>query len=231
VILEPSATAVAVPSSPAAVTALPTITTAVTIDKVVNFRDATTTGDTVLSKAASTSVIDLREGVLWRSGKLSKASSADRAVLTNLLAGGIVIDLRTKSVAKKSPDPKLAGVTRVAIPLNAGSYSKFVSDKTRRKAIAKAINTIAGAPGTVLLHCTYGRDRTGWTVAMIYYALGLPDDIVKAEYLKSSGATSAKLAKGLNEARKRYGSVQDYLTDGLKLTDETVAALRTKLVA
>lgn len=230
VILEPSAIAVAETSSPPVVSAPPAVTTSVAIDKVVNFRDATTTGDTVLISDVSASA-NLREGVLWRSGKLAKASSADRVVLTSLLAGGTVIDLRTKSVARRSPDPKLAGVTRVAIPLKAGSYSKFVSSSTRRKAIAKAIRTIASAPGTVLVHCTYGRDRTGWTVAMVYYALGLPDDIVKDEYLKSTGATSAKLANGLAQVRKQYGSVQGYLTNGLKLSDETVAALRAKLVA
>ena len=75
------------------------------------------------------------------------------------------------------------------------------------------------------------RDRTGWTVAMIYTALGFPEDVVRTEYLKSSGATNAKLNSGLNRARKQYGSLQGYLENGLKLSPQIVAALKAKLLA
>lgn len=216
--------------APAAVPTAP-----IALSKVINFRDAlgtagATTTASVDSEVAVAGLV-VKDGVLWRSGKLAKASAADRATLTRLLAGGIVIDLRTKSVAKSSPDPKLVDVKRIAIPLSAGSYSKFVSSSKRRAAIAKAITTVAKTPGPVLIHCTYGRDRTGWTVAMIYSALGFPEDVVRAEYLRSSGATNAKLNSGLKRIRSQYGSVQAYLETGLKLSPATIAALKAKLLA
>lgn len=213
----------------------PAVPAAVEISSVVNFRDALGTAGTAASAPAGESQVGttsllVKDGVLWRSGKLAKASSAERETLAALLAGGTVIDLRTTKVARRSPDPRLAGVTRVAIPLTPGAYSRFVSSSTRRAAIAKAIRTVARAQGPVLIHCTYGRDRTGWTVAMIYSALGFGEDVVRAEYLKSSGATDAKLDSGLNRARAQYGSVQGYLEKGLKLSPDTIAALKAKLL-
>lgn len=201
----------------------------VVIQVPVNFRDALATTPRAPLRAAKASPV-LETGVLWRSGKLSKASAADRKVLTRILAGGTIIDLRTASVATASPDPKLTGVTRVAIPLSP-SYGKFVSDSSSRKAVAAAIRTVAYAPGPVLIHCTYGRDRTGWTVAMIHSALGLPEAAVRAEYLKSSGATNAKLDRGLKQVRKDYGTIHSYLVDGLGLNNATLKALRAKLTA
>jgi protein-tyrosine phosphatase len=222
----------------AAVTPTSTVS-AVVSKKIDNFRDALTTGNNALVSIAEVPASgpvtrtssQLKYGVLWRSGKLSKASAADRLVLAELLAGGTIIDLRTKSVAKKSPDPKLVGVKHLAFPMSASSYRKFVSDSGRRKAIAQAISAVAESTGPVLIHCTLGRDRTGWTVAMIYYALGFSDDVVKAEFLLTPTASKTHLAEGLAQAKKQYGSVQGYLTKGLGLTDATVSALRAKLVA
>ena len=172
-------------------------------------------------------VADLNPGVLYRSGKLSRATAADRRYLAGLLAGGTIIDLRTRAKMKSSPDPRLPGVTRVPIPLSPGSYSRFVTDPKRRAAIGKAIRTVAYARGPVLIHCTYGRDRTGWTVAVIYLALGLPEATVRAEYLRSSGATNRKLNSGLAAIRAR-GGLDRYLV-ALGLTGADLAALRAKL--
>lgn len=172
---------------------------------------------------------EFKAGVLYRSGKLSKATSADRVVLASILAGGTIIDLRTKSKMKSSPDPRLVGVTRVPISLTPGPYYKFVKYSSRRAAIAKAIRTIAYAPGPVLIHCTYGRDRTGWVVYTLYHALGISESVARAEYLKSSGATSSKLNSGLNQAKRQYGSMARYITVGLKLTAADISALTVKL--
>ena len=196
--------------APAYAAPAPTAAPAVTI-RPINFRPA----------------VDLAPGVLYRSGKLSRATAADRRYLAALLAGGTIIDLRTKAKMKSSPDPKLPGVVRVPIPLSPGRYSRFVTDPKRRAAIGKAIRTVAYARGPVLIHCTYGRDRTGWTVAVIYLALGLPEATVRAEYLRSSGATSAKLNSGLTAIRAR-GGLARYL-GALGLTAADLAALRAKL--
>ena len=40
----------------------------------------------------------------------------------------------------------------------------------------------------VLIHCRYGRDRTGIIVAAILMCLGVPDDLIMAEYMMSREA-------------------------------------------
>jgi protein-tyrosine phosphatase len=168
-------------------------------------------------------------GVLIRTAKLNKATKLDKLKLATELKGGVIIDLRTKSAIKSAPDPKLPKVTRYNFPINPdGSYANFVTDPTRRAAFAAALRTAANARGTVLIHCTLGRDRTGWTVAMLMYVLGADDAQVNSEYLRTSTASAATLQVGLDQITASYGSVDAYLRTGLGLTDADFAALKAK---
>lgn len=168
-------------------------------------------------------------GVLMRTAKLNKATKLDKLKLATELKGGVIIDLRMASAIKTAPDPKLPGVTRYNFPIDPnGSYANFVTDKVRRDAFANALRTAATAKGTVLIHCTLGRDRTGWMTAMLMYVLGASDSQVKIEYLRTSTALASTLQVGLDQAITSYGSVDGYLRNGLGLTDADLSALRTK---
>lgn len=190
-------------------------TSVTTLDQVENFRDAGGSGF-------------LKSGVLYRSAKLDKASPAQIASL--LGSGGMIIDLRkpTKTTLR---DPSVAGVTNKIFPIEGTTdYAKFVTDSTNRAGFKDAINAIANADGKVLLHCTFGKDRTGWTVAMIMYALGASDAQVKSEYLKSgSGVNTDMLNVGLSKAKAKYGSIDKYISKGLGISDSTIAKLKAKL--
>ncbi|MCE1174601.1 MAG: tyrosine-protein phosphatase [Propionibacteriales bacterium] len=168
-------------------------------------------------------------GVLLRTAKLNKATKLDKLKLAAELKGGVIIDLRTSSAIKIAPDPKLPGVTRYNFAIDPnGTYANFVTDKVRRDAFANALRTAAKAKGTVLIHCTLGRDRTGWMTAMLMYILGASDSQVRSEYLRTSTASASTLQVGLDQAIASYGSIDGYLRTGLGLSDADFAALTAK---
>jgi len=246
---------------------------ALTIGSVSNFRDVA--GDGLALPGGRT----MATGVVYRSAKLSGLSAADTAqlVTTGLVA---VIDLRTPGVAKASPDPAIPGatyhlvnlyaVTKVPRPklrsvAAARAYMRsinvhFVTSSAQRARVARTLKLIAGASAPVIVHCSEGKDRTGWISAILQLAVGATTSQVHTEYRKSNAyragiiaahftATRARsglhaaqieqaqlkvstsyLDAGLKELKRRYGSVAGYLTRGLKLSASTIATLRARLV-
>lgn len=222
----------------------------------------------------------LARGVVYRSGKLSELTSTDLAALRGL---GLVeiFDLRTPDVVSRAPDPKLPGVANYLINLYGVSSSpavtahtvaaaqarfrqlnqEFVTDPEQRRRLRGVLEQIAAADGPVLIHCTEGKDRTGWVSAMLAYLAGASDKTVLASYLESNQYRAAAMAAeyaarkkakgklaadiylaqarvepqylqaGLTTARSRYGSIDGYLRDGVGLSDRTIEQLRAKLVS
>ena len=114
------------------------------------------------------------------------------------------------------------------------------------------------AAGSVLYHCTAGKDRTGWGTSVLLLALGVDEADVRDEYLAVNPALDAMYAPFLQrfadvggdpgllapllEVREEYldaalgavaegfGGFGGYLRDGLGLTADEVAALRAVLL-
>ncbi len=190
----------------------------VTFSKLKNFRDTAGSSGTI------------KAGVLYRSARLYEASASDITSLSNLMSGGLIIDLRETSAQKSYPDKAVPGVSRVSYPMTSTTdYTKFVTGSSDRTAIKNTITDIATSPGKVLIHCTLGRDRTGWITALVMYTLGANDSQVMTEYLKTSSTSSSTLNKGLAKARSQYGSIDNYLKTGIGLSDSTLASLKAKL--
>jgi protein-tyrosine phosphatase len=208
---------------------------------------------------------------LFRSDALHKVDRAG----SDLLAGldlKTVLDLRTveELLIAQSPLADFAdrGTRTIHLSLVGpdfselppeleGVYSFFVD--RRGQAIAAAIKHLAspgGLPG--LVHCTAGKDRTGIVIAFTLAAIGVPDQVIAADYALSSmylvqGQTAVigqiSAASGLDEqlmqtlmasppelmtrtlarAREQAGSIAGYLISN-GLTDADLAALRTALV-
>ena len=172
----------------------------------------------------------LRPGVLYRSAKLCKTPKSVDATIARLLAGGRIIDLRTASVARGCKDPKLSGVTggRYSLP-GTRNLRTFVTSTSARKTITRILAVIAAEDGPVWVHCTRGRDRTGWLVTVLGYIAGADPILIRAEYLRTSGARSSDYARGLALVDTRWGGWDGYLIRGLGLTPATLDALRAKL--
>jgi len=282
----PVVPSVAVTSAPAqrptvapATTAPPRPATAVRVPKLSiesasNFRDVAGRG-LVLPGSGR-----MARGVVYRSGRLTNLSTSDRR---ELAAAGVtdIYDLRTTRVARRSPDRSIKGADYHLINLFAvystpsrtfASVSaaradrrrtnrEFVTDPEQRRRTAKVLTEIAQADGPVIVHCTEGKDRTGWVAAVLQLAAGASRKDVVAEYLLSNSYRKAEIEKryasvrrsrgtraadidhvawvvdksflqaGLNELGERYGSVDRFLSKGLKLSPETMRALRDRLRA
>ncbi|MEU7069096.1 tyrosine-protein phosphatase [Streptomyces narbonensis] len=140
-------------------------------------------------------------------------------------------------------------------------YRTFVTDAANRAAFAQTLRDLADRRrGPLLLHCTSGKDRTGWTGYLLLNLVGVPASAARADYLASNtirAAYDAKVREGLkqggymqnpdlivplqevrdayldsalDQVRVSYGSLFRYVSVGLGLEFRDVLALRERLV-
>ncbi len=105
-------------------------------------------------------------------------------------------------------------------------------------AFGDLITAIATNPdGATVYHCSAGKDRTGWGTAILLSVLGVPRDVISADFMASNaylGRDDAVELSWLNAAYDQvdrlYGGMDAYVRDGLGVDQATVDALRTKLL-
>ncbi|MFF5076403.1 tyrosine-protein phosphatase [Actinoplanes sp. NPDC000266] len=92
-------------------------------------------------------------------------------------------------------------------------------------------------PGGLVFHCSAGKDRTGWATAVLLTLLGVPRATVEQDFLASNtylGRSDAVEVSWLRAAFAQvnyiYGSFDNYLRQGLRLTDADIAAIRSRLL-
>ncbi|MFF3223401.1 tyrosine-protein phosphatase [Nocardia suismassiliense] len=220
-----------------------------TLQGVQNARDLggyrTGTGQTV------------RTGLVYRTGQLNNATPADLAELSGRQVR-VVDDLRTIYERAIGPDKLPAGASanwddvigqappEVLISTLTGGdslYRAFITAPGANQAFAAVLHDIIATDGAVLFHCTAGKDRTGWTAAVLLTLLGVDRDTVDQDYLLSNQYRNANPADPINgvqqpwldaafdQVNQTYGSFDNYLRAGLQLTDTDLAALKAKLLA
>lgn len=239
-----------------------------------NFRDIA--GTTTAYSTAHDGT--MRAGVFYRSNALTP-TAADLATLNGL---GIktVYDLRTPSEIAATPDTMPSGATYQNIDIIGSTTSganittvsfksaadaiammqetnrAFVSDAGMRGQFGVLFNELAGVDGAALFHCTAGKDRTGWTSAVLLSIAGVDNATIMSNYLATNDYTAERVAKtlammppsmaaiyapllgveasylqaGLDQVAAQYGSMDNYLKQGLGLSQETIYVLRGKMV-
>lgn len=234
-----------------------------------NFRDVAGT------TSAYTTTHDgvMRAGVFYRSNALTPTAS-DLATL-NSLGIGNVFDLRTPSEIAGTPDTlptgaayeniNIVGSANVNVSLTSAAASRqmmqdmnraFVTDTAQRAQFRHLFEELASADDAALFHCTAGKDRTGWTAAILQSIAGVSSSDIMSNYLATNDYTAKRVAAtlaalpssyvsiyapllgveasylqaGLDQIQTSYGSLQNYLTQGLGLDQETLYVLRGKLV-
>ncbi len=220
----------------------------------------------------------MRSGVFYRSNALTPTAS-DLATL-NSLGIKAIYDLRTPSEIAATPDTMISGATYQNIDIIGSTTSganitnisfksaadaiammeqtnrAFVSDAGMRGQFGVLFNELASVDAAQLFHCTAGKDRTGWTAAVLQSIAGVDNATIMANYLATNDYTAARVAAtlkalppsmaaiyepllgvqasylqaGLDEVTAQYGSMDNYLKQGLGLSQETIYVLRGKLV-
>ncbi len=164
----------------------------------------------------------LRRGLLLRSANLSETSEEDMLALARDWKLRLVIDLRMTLEREQMPDQRAPGVEFEALPIFddvqlgvthekppseafrvpampdlARIYRKMTVEESRRVNLAKSVRRVMGfdfSEGSVLWHCSEGKDRCGLLSAVLLSALGVDRAQVMDDYL---------MTNLVNEARSR----------------------------
>jgi protein-tyrosine phosphatase len=158
----------------------------------------------------------VRWRTLLRSDALHRLDGAGRAALA-ALGLRTVVDLRTPEEVAASPSLlDETGVRTYHVPLfDAADIGQLPPDLTAvyqymiddcGAAIAAAIGRLcdgAALPG--LVHCTAGKDRTGLVAALVLDVVGVPDEIIAADYALSNAHADPGAASAISRIRAASG--------------------------
>jgi protein-tyrosine phosphatase len=139
------------------------------------------------------------------------------------------------------------------------AYRKLVSLPSARAAYHQLFTDLADeATGPALFHCTAGKDRTGWATAVLLLVLGVPQDAVTADFVAGNPVTrrlfqpqmdeftaaggdgtlllplfeveESYLAAALDEVKATYGTLGEYVQQGLGLDAAAEESLRQRFL-
>jgi protein-tyrosine phosphatase len=140
------------------------------------------------------------------------------------------------------------------------AYRDIVALPSALTAYGRLFGGLAGEENRpALVHCTVGKDRTGWAAASFLTLLGVPDELVLRDYLLTNdhlvpalahlveefssrggdpdllrsvlGVEPVYLAAAFDEVTRRFGSIKGYFADGLGVPPEAQQALRAAFLA
>lgn len=247
------------------------------LESIKNFRDVAGSGYTGEYGPLNT-------GVSFRANAPLKTSEADLATLAVL---GITrsYDMRAQNEIDNPyvggqavlPDQTeyahvpidFADIVEMAMQIQSAEEARehmvntnrgFVTDAQTRGQFAQVLTGLAENGDPQMVHCTSGKDRTGWVGFLLLSIAGIDRETIMEDYLLSnanlkqdnerimqiiSGALSPEAADnlypllivepgylqaGIDQLDDDYDDVESYLTDGLGLTEQTIENLRAKLV-
>ncbi len=135
------------------------------------------------------------------------------------------------------------------------TYRKFVTLPSASRSYGTLFQSLADRRKLpAVFHCTGGKDRTGWAAAALQTLLGVPEETVLADYLRTNehslpkhqrtiddfaaaggeravlvaifGVKAEYLEASFDEVRQRYGTVEGYFSKGLGIDAAEQQALR-----
>lgn len=138
------------------------------------------------------------------------------------------------------------------------TYRNLVLLDSARTAYSQLFALLVATDAPVLFHCTAGKDRTGWAAAVLLSLLGVDDDAITAEYLRSNDHVLEAFGPYLQQfadmggdpsllepaflvdesyldaargaVRSEYGSIERYAEQALGVARQQQAALRDRLL-
>jgi len=154
----------------------------------------------------------LRTGLLFRSAKLFKLPDSDKRLLQQL-GISFVADFRSQDELMREPDSFALGhdpMHRLFVAVDGDPrvlIEKFIREgggppgyateqmkeinrkfvKVHARPFREFLESLAQDGGLpALVHCTAGKDRTGWAVSLLLIVLGVSEDDVVQEYVTSN---------------------------------------------
>jgi protein-tyrosine phosphatase len=147
-----------------------------------------------------------------------------------------------------------------AIALREAAERSYVTGGIPRAGYRTLFTQLANTPGAQLFHDAAGADTAGWVAAVLLSIANVPFDVIMEDYLltNTDAAVSIKAAldalraqqgedivaietplfnvqasflqAGFDQVQASYGTMANYLTQGLGLSRATIDTLRDKLV-
>lgn len=246
----------------------------VRLTSVHNFRDVAGPGYALAPSGT------MARGLVYRSTALA-VGEEDLGVLERL---GVttVVDLRTEDEIAKQPDVLPAGADYLAVDVLSGhtsaatlsnfddfgvedarremalTYDRFVLGDDERAAFGQAVHALALSTGPAIVHCTAGKDRTGWISALLQLLAGVREEDVLADYLLTRthsvdfvaairtfveaempehlevvevliGVEEEYLRASIDHMEREFGDVRRYLVEGTGLEDSVVDGFAERL--
>lgn len=171
---------------------------------------------------------------VWRSDDLDHCTPLEERIVRDL-------GVATMIAMNSGSDPSISGVRRRKYHIhNDGShleyYRSYVTLPATRDAVGEVLRTVAKTDRPVLIHCSAGKDRTGWLSDLMQVVAGVPRAVRDADYLAtrdySAGHVELEwLQAARDQLKADFGSVKGYLTEGCGLSAHRYTALRTRLIA
>ncbi len=215
----------------------------------------------------------LRRGIVFRSGVMDTLDGADHSRMRAL---GIktIIDVRSSDELEARPNRLPDGITTHHVPVHDVSAApRSIMERiangetdglgapmlingnavfaTTHRAVFRRVLGLLADPNNwpVVVHCTAGKDRTGFSVAALLWALDIEPDDVMRDYMRSNDALDARhralidtmkqreldptvlmemlqtapgyLGAGLDAAIEEFGSLENWFVNGLGFNADT----------
>jgi protein-tyrosine phosphatase len=207
-------------------------------------------------------------GALGLQGAYDLRTTAERETRPEELPPGvdyIVVDVLADSpsagpaqLEKLMADPKVANVElgggKVETAFQA-SYREFISLPSAQREFGKMFVALGNRQEVpALFHCTTGKDRTGWAAAAFLTLMGVPNETVYEDYLRSNdyilpayqeaidgfvaaggdaeipkailGVKKEYLDAAFDQMETEYGSIDQYFSNALGIDADQQQALR-----
>jgi protein-tyrosine phosphatase len=133
----------------------------------------------------------------------------------------------------------------------------FVTSPDRVEQFGLMFHTIVESEAPVVIHCSAGKDRTGWGASLLLLALDVPEEVVVEHYLESNNHRRDRAARLEELARagvdpsvlepffvvreeyahaalaalgEHWGGIDGYLRDGLRVGEDKLARFRASML-
>ena len=211
----------------------------ITLEGCLNFRD--------LGGYPTADGGQVRWRRMFRSDALHGLTPADVARIRDELALTTVVDLRSSAELRADGGAPLEreGIAHHHVPLFDGESIPPPEERVlqitladrywllaeyAKAKIARVLTTLAASEGPAVYHCAAGKDRTGVISAVILGALGVPDEVIVADYAATKENLDAIIERLM--ATKSYATVLSNLpADTLHAEAETMVTFLERIRA